>query len=369
MSDERPLSDRLIYSARPSIWVDEERSDRADRLLLAMKMTESEAGLSALELRYSNLASHDNGGASLAFEGADTVLKLGAALKVGAGDQQSPVEIFRGVITCVEAEFSQDAPPELIILAEDALQRARMQRRTVVHDNTTIKQVAEAVANAAGLTPRVDGFSDDIGQQVQLNESDLAFLRRLLRSYDGDVQVVGDDLVVTPRRSSHRGDVTLALNSQLTRVRVVADLAHQVTSVSLSGWDPEQADPIRVVSQGSGALGPGQGSTGASALGSYLSGGSSGRSEHLGHFGSLKASEARALADAAYHQRARRFVLAEGTADGNPAIRVGTHLTLRGLSGRFDNAYYVTKACHRFDLQAGYTTDFEAECAYLGDAS
>jgi phage protein D len=90
------------------------------------------------------------------------------------------------------------------------------------------------------------------------------------------------------------------------------------------------------------------------------------RSEHLGE-AALTSDEARERGDAAFDQRARRFVMAEGTADGNPLLRVGTHVRLAGLSPRFDNTYYVTSVCHRYDKQAGYTTDFEAECAYLGD--
>jgi phage protein D len=57
-----------------------------------------------------------------------------------------------------------------------------------------------------------------------------------------------------------------------------------------------------------------------------------------------------------------------GTAEGNAALRVGTHVTLRGLGPRFDNVYYVTRACHRWDVASAYETDFEAECAFLGGA-
>ena len=70
--------------------------------------------------------------------------------------------------------------------------------------------------------------------------------------------------------------------------------------------------------------------------------------------------------DAAFDERARRLVCIEGTAEGNPTLRVGAHVQISGLSGRFDNTYYVTRAVHRFDMQHGYRTDFEAECAYLG---
>jgi phage protein D len=80
----------------------------------------------------------------------------------------------------------------------------------------------------------------------------------------------------------------------------------------------------------------------------------------------MDAGEAQALADAAFDRRARRFVLVEGTAEGNSALRVGTHLKLVGLSPRWDNTYYVVRATHRFDSEQGYRTDFEAECAFLG---
>jgi phage protein D len=76
---------------------------------------------------------------------------------------------------------------------------------------------------------------------------------------------------------------------------------------------------------------------------------------------------ARALADATFGRRARRLVVVEGTVEGNPALRVGTHLNLRGLSARFENTYYVVSTCHRYDKERGYETDFEAECAYLAN--
>ncbi|MGA2412563.1 MAG: hypothetical protein ABSG46_19535, partial [Candidatus Binataceae bacterium] len=60
------------------------------------------------------------------------------------------------------------------------------------------------------------------------------------------------------------------------------------------------------------------------------------------------------------------FVSVEGTAQGNPGLRVGTQVNLSGVGGRFSNSYYVVRVCHRYDLEHGYYTDFEAECAFLG---
>lgn len=361
---ERPPSPRRVYSALPTVRVGRQAFDRTSRLALAFRLEEQEGGMSALELRFSNFVSLPNGRASFAFED-ERVLRLGAPITLYAGDVESPQEIFTGLLTALEAEFSAE-PSELVLFAEDALQRARMQRRTRLHPEVSIAEVAAEVARVAGLRPVVEpSLEAKIGPRMQLNESDLAFLRRLLRAYDGDMQVVGEELHVSPRSEVRRDSIPLVVVSQLERVRFTADLAHQVTEVTVAGWDPEQARRVRSVSTGD-ALGPGRGRTGASLLAQALGGP---RSEHAGHFGVLSEAEARARADALFDQRARRFVLAEGTGEGNPSLRVGAHVAIDGASPRFDNIYYVTKVCHRYDVRQGYRTDFEAECAFLGEPS
>lgn len=356
---ESALSDRAVYSACPTVRIGGQENARVRELLVGMDLTESEGGLSALELRFSNVASLAAGGAELAFED-EAALQLGSAITVYAGDQAAPQEIFRGVVTGLEATFSREAPPQLTLLAEDKLQQARMARVTKVHDNVTLADLARSLASALGLTPVISGFTET-GTWAQVNESDLAFLRRLVSRYDGDLQVVGEELHVSPRGDVRRGAVELRLLGQLSRVRVLADLAHQVTGTTIAGWDPLAGQ--RLSAQSSGAhLGPGSGRAGAAILSQAMAP----RAEHLGHFAMASAAEAQALADAAFDRRARRFVRVEGTAAGNPAIRVGTHVTLKEISARFDNTYYVVQAQHRFSTARGYETHFEAECAYLG---
>lgn len=355
---EAALSELSVYSARPTVRLDEQAYPKVSELVLAMEMTEREGGMSCLELRVSNLASDPLGGADLAFEDAE-ILNLGAAITVYAGDENAPQEIFRGVITGLEAAFSQDDPPELVVLAEDVFQRARMARQSKVHEEVSIADLATALADQLSLTPVVTGFTDNIGTQVQYNESDLAFMRRILERYHGDMQVVGEELHVSPRGDVQRGAQTLELHSQLRRARVLAGLEHQVTEVTVSGWDALGGS--RVTGSGSGAhLGPGSGRTGAEILRDAIGD----RLHHVGHLAAPTTDEAQAIADAAFDRRARRFVCVEGVTEGNPALRVGTAVTLLGLGPRFENTYYVVQACHRWDVITGYETDFEAECAY-----
>lgn len=357
---ERPTTTLALAFERPTVRVDEQELAEVSELMLSMEMTEKEGGLSALELRLGNVGSEDDGRSQLAFEDG-SMLKLGARITLYGGDVIEPREIFRGTITGLEADFPAEDAPTLLVLAEDDFQRARMARRTKVHDDATIAALAKALASQVGLTPVVTGFDANIGTQVQLNESDLAFLRRLLARYDGDLQVVGTELHVAPRGDVARGTLELELHSQLRRARVLADLAHQTTAVTVGGWDAARGQAVRGTSSGAN-LGPGSGRKGAE----LLQDATGERRHHVAHLAATTADEAQAIADAAFDARARGFVIVDGTADGNPALRVGTTVRLRGLGGRFENDYYVTLARHRWDESRGYETDFSAESAFLG---
>lgn len=349
-----------VTLARPTILIDQQQYALVTEQVLSVEMTEQEGGLSTLEVRLSNVASNPRNSADLAFDD-DAVLKLGARITLYAGDVQGPNEIFRGVITGLEGEFSDEQPPELVLLGEDLFQQARMQRRTQTHTGTTVAKLVKNVADQLGLKSKVSGFTQPLDTQVQLNESDLAFLRRILSRYDGDMQIVGDELHVSPRGDVKRGALKLRLFEELRRARVTADLAEQVSKVTLAGWNAEQGQRFMAGSS-PGALGPGRGTDGAAALGRAFPP----RNHHVAHLAVNSQNEANALADAIFAERARRFVRVEGTAQGSPAIRVGTQVSLAELGRRYSNDYYVTRCIHRWDVERGYETDFEAECAFIG---
>ena len=361
---EQPLTQNAVYSAIPTVQVDGQANDKVTSQLLSMQMTEQEAGMSSLELRLSNFGSFATGLADMVFEDG-AVLKLGAELKVFGGEVSSPTEIFRGKITALEGRFPDNAPPDLVVLAEDGLQAARMQRRTKNWDKVSLSDLAKQVASQLGLTPVVDGLDRSIGDQEQLNESDLSFLRRLMSRYDADLQVVGSELHASPRSQAQRNQIEINLGSQLKQVRVSADLAQQAAEVTVAGWDYSQGQAITATSQTT-QLGPGSGQTGGQWL---LNGFHLRRSEHLAQFSTFNAQEAQSLADAEYSQRARTFLVAHGVSEGNPNLRVGSYLKLNGLGPRFSNTYYTTATVHRFDTHRGYETRFRAECAYLGGAT
>jgi phage protein D len=357
---EMSLSALGLYTPRPTLRIDGQENPQADQLLQSMLMRESEGGLSSLELGFSNWASNEQGGASFAFED-ERVFKLGSEIKVYAGEVAGPTEIFSGKVSALETSFDSDGPPRLSLYAEDALAKARLGRRIQVYENKSVADVAREIAGRIGLTPTISGLSDSNGTWMQLNESDLAFLRRLLARYGADMQVVAGELQVAPRADVRRNEIELRLHSQLYRVRAVADLAQQATELRVTGFDPEQGQAIEGIGSGA-ALGPGRGRKGAELLRQAFGE----RSEQVSHRFAGTQAEARALAEAEFAARARAFVRVEGVTEGNPSLRVGTHVKLIDVSPRFDNTYYVTACTHRFDMQHGFESEFVAESAFFG---
>jgi phage protein D len=359
---EATLSRSAIYSARPGLRVAGQEDERVSELLTAMKMEEAEGGMASLELRFNNWVSTTDGGHAEIGFGSNSPLKLGAELAVYGGDLTAQRELFRGKISALEIQCTFGKAPELVVLAEDALTAARRGRRSKVYADMSPAAVVEAIAKDLGLDPHVAGLSAPTGTWAQLNETDLGFLRRLLARFDADLQIAGSKLQAAPRGEVRRNAIDLTLYSQLAQVRVCADLADQATAVTVAGWNAADGAAVKGEASSLAHGAPGQGRSGMA----WAQDAFGARSEHMTLPAVTSDAEAQAVAQAALDRRARRFVRAEGVSEGNPELRVGSHVSLSGISSQFDNTYYVVHTRHLFDMTQGYRTEFRAECAFLG---
>jgi uncharacterized protein len=159
------------------------------------------------------------------------------------------------------------------------------------------------------------------------------------------------------------GTVTYRYGSELTDFTVLADLAGQRSSVTVTGWDvaakralSEQADDQALGAE----LGNGQ--SGASLLGTALAT----RKETVARTAPLSGDEARARAEALFRRDARRFVRGRGTVPADGVCRVGAGVRLEGLGPLFSGQYYVTECTSTFDSQRGFQAAFTVERPALG---
>jgi len=358
-----PLDDSSpIISARPTIRIDGQELPLLTQNITRLRMREAAGGLSTLELVLVDLLSFPDGHAGYGAT-AESPLKLGAAIKVYTGNTTEPQEIFDGFVTAMEAEVGPDFAPLFTLLAEDRLFKARKTRRTRTFEDASPADIVRTIAANHGLTPEVrDGLDTPTATWAQMNESDLAFLRRILERFDADIQVVGDALQAGPCARDARTTVSLALGGNLIRARMMADLADQVTEIRVGSFDPATGEAV-VATATAGEMGPGAGRNGPAVLGEKFEA----RREHVGHQGPLTDSEGDQVARAQYGRRARRFVRVDASAQGDANIRVGSHVSITAVNPFFVNTYVVVEATHRFDLENGFLTEFIAEGAYLGD--
>ena len=111
MPVETSVSQSAVYRARPTLRLAGQEDVRVSELLIGMRIEESEGGMTTAELRFSNWASTTDNRADHAFEDGSRIT-LGTAIEVYAGDETQARELFRGVVSGLEAEFAQGAPPE-----------------------------------------------------------------------------------------------------------------------------------------------------------------------------------------------------------------------------------------------------------------
>ena len=285
------------------------------------------------------------------------ILDFGKDIDVRFAD----VSIFKGRIHAIEAIFSEGVPPRLLISAGDRMQDLDTNPTTRFFSDVSLTDVFSLIANEHGLIAEIDFNGPQLPILAQLNESDLAFITRLSEQYNLSVRIFDQTLKVRPRKGAGAA-INLTQGRNLRSYRVRADLAEQYTSLTVSGWDVRAKEIIRQETTDALIQTELNGGDGAASL---LRDAFDENKEHL-FFEQIDDDQALALSQAAFLQRARRFVTGSGLTEGDPKLRAGCIVKIKGLGEMFNGRYAISHVCHRFDLSAGYTTDIETFRADIG---
>jgi phage protein D len=355
--------DDAFQDARPTITLDGKANESLRQGLLALMICEDTQGLYRCEATFGNLSGKSDGIDFLYFD--RQTIDFGKAFRIQLQDDL----LFEGRITGMEARFPSKSPPELVVLAEDALQDLRMTRRTRTFVDQSDADVFNKIADDHQMGKNVQLTGGSYKVLAQVNQSDLAFLRERARAIEAELWVATDASGKPTLNARTRGDratgtpVKLGWRNELTELNVVADLAGQRTSVLASGWDVSAKDKVTHTASDSD-LGSeiGNDESGASILQAKFGD----RKESIAHGVPFTQQEAEARAKAYFKIQARRFVVGHGVARTNGNLRVGTFVDLDGLGPLFNGKYYLAEVRHRFDGRCGLRTELEVERAGLG---
>src|SRR5438128_2202319 len=217
--------------ARPSFVLGRETEPDLAERLLQLLVVENTAGLYRCEALFGNWGTSDGGVGFLFFDRKK--LDLGKPLQVKYGDDT----FFDGRIMGLEAHFPEGDKPQIGVLAEDRFQDLRMTRRTRTFTDTDDAGVFRQISGNHGLSADVDLTGPTHKMLAQVNQSDLAFLRERARAIDAELWMDGTSLNVKQHANRTSQPIALAYGIDLAAFTALADVAHQRTSVTVSGWD------------------------------------------------------------------------------------------------------------------------------------
>lgn len=353
-----PVSDAL-RPVRPTIVIEGETYPAVSSALLELQIHDSDAGLARCELTVHNWGPRQGAAGFLFFD--ERVFRWGARLEVRLGD----TALFEGRISALEGRFEQGTPPALCVLAEDALEALRRTRRTRIFDNISDAQLLQQLAGDHGLQAEVSVSGPTHVALAQLNETDLAFLRRRAREAGFELWAAAGRLHAAPRSTRRGSPLELTHGASLRSFRVTADLAGQCSRVRVGGWDVSAKEALSGESDSASLTGEGSGRLGARLVEDALGA----RTDIVAHVFPASSAEADACARAWMAARARGFVRGQGVVETSAELRVGRSVRLGGLGPLFDGDYDIVGLTHRFDGQHGLASDIAVERAWIGAAA
>jgi phage protein D len=353
MNDNPPL----LVSARPVITVDGRESTALGRDLIRLETHEDEQGLARLEAVFLNFGQTDSADAPGYVHFDRDQLDLGKIIEVSVLVTGSPETVFEGTISAIGASYPESRPPELTILAEDALAKLRLRRRSRAFENATDADIMRRILDDAGIGIDMDLAGSSHEQRWQVGQSELALLRERAAALDARITTRGGRVTLRSRPDGAR-PIPLTHQNELIQFEVRADLAQQRTKVRVHGWDvaAKQAIHEEAGPDAARATAEAQGRTGPEALQQAC--GEAPEDLHLEMPATTE--EARGLAEARMKQRARVFINGRGTTRGTPGLRAGGRAELLDLGPWFSGVYEVTRVRHSFDQASGFRTEFDA---------
>jgi phage protein D len=361
------MPDALLVAAGPAFSVDGQNEGSLARDLLWLEIEETTEGLRTLQARFLNLGPRPGGETEDLLYLDGSVLDFGKRIEVALGPSGGDRVVFDGRISALEAGFAEAREPTLTIFAEDALMKLRMTVRSRTYEEVSDADIASQLAGDHGLSPSTaaPGPTYDIVHQLEM--SDLAFLRERARLVQAEIWAEGEELHFEGRTNRTGTELTLVQGDTLLAVELRADLAHQRSSVLVSGYDAQSRETIEEEAGGDAVQGEADGGvTGPATLDRALGERAFRRTRDV----PLTSAEAQQWARAEMLRRGRTFATAIGVTSGSPDLIVGSRLTLERVGAPFEGGgWYVTRVRHTYDLERGHRTSFSAERANLRSAA
>jgi len=272
-------------------------------------------------------------------------------IKLGQTTEMATEPVFTGEIVASEYEFTTSSAI-ISFRAYDATHRLQRSRRTATFQKMTTADIVKKVAGQLGLqlgqiaaTPTVHPFMQ------QSMETDLDFLRRLAAMDNCEFGVEAGKAQLVSRRNGTGPTPAFEWRTNVHSFKPRMTAAQQHDSVTVRSYDPSTKRAFTATARKPTAVaGP--------AEKARTDGKRFGTSELLiadRIVGSQ--DEAQTLAQSTLDSLAGGSFEAEGVMEGDPRVKAGGKLAIKGFGTQFEGEYLVTSAIHVY-TSGDYRTKF-----------
>ena len=294
----------------------------------------------------------------------DSPFEVGASLevKLGSTNDRTTKSIFKGEIVTIEPSFDAGSA-SMVVRAYDRSHRMMRSRKQRTFMDVTISDIVKKVCSENGLSAKVESSGDKLDIVVQNSESDWDFIWRLAQRVGFEL-TVDDRKAVFEKPNTTSEPVELSYPEDLHGFRPRITAVQQVDTINVRGWDSKSK---RVVV---GTKSRPDQVTEAGVTRAQVRDKFPGAVIEIGGQSFTSQGEAANIAQATLNQLANAYLAAEGECDGNPLIKAGTRLKIKGVGQKYSGTYRVAKAVHMLTT-GGYVTQFSnsaGEHTLLGQA-
>ena len=281
-----------------------------------------------------------------------SAFKVGAELevKLGSTEDSTTQTLFKGEIVTVEPTF-QAGHVAMVVRAYDRSHRMMRSRKQRTFLNQTISDIVKKVAGDSGI--RVSGASSGapLDFVLQHNETDWDFVWRLAKRI-GFEFICDDKTAEFKKPNPNAESVSLTYPDDLYEFRPRLTAVQQVEKVIVRGFDLKAKKSVTRTKTTPEQV------TSAGIQRSEMVKAFPGASLEIAGQSFNKSEEADSMAQAALDQLANAYLAAEGACFGDPRIKAGVKLEVKGIGSKYSGTYRVAKAVHSISGGGGYTTSF-----------
>lgn len=265
-------------------------------------------------------------------------------------------ELIRGEITALDIDFSEGC--SATVRGYDPLHRLRFGTKKGSIQNMKESELISDLIRDSGLKLKFSGEDSQNKYLFQNNVPNFEYLMERARNIGYEVLVSGSDLLFRPPQDNAPSVVTLQNRLDLKNFSVQLGALTQGSEMEQREYDPMKKTAIVSKTQKGN-----QSDTGFTISEKYR------KSTTVNTSGQVfSEAEAERKAKALQDELLQGFIQGSGTCIGNPSVRAGNTVEIKGCGSRFSGKYYITSTTHSFNWNEGYMTQFQVRRKEIKDS-